>query len=122
MANPRKRQGTKFERECRILLHQAIDAEVRRLAEEGIYDQGDLELQVGPFPVVVEARDREVMQIHRAVYDAKRKARGSISAVIWKRKQKKEGNERRTQVERPIVAMPLDDWLAMMAELNRRSR
>jgi hypothetical protein len=117
-----KRQGTAWERELRLQLEQLVKVPVVRLAEGGTYDRGDLALHVGDQEIVIEARDRSSMQVHTATEKARQKAGPEAVAVVaWKRKIKKPGNERRSQVGRPVAVLDLADliWLLRLIEEGR---
>jgi hypothetical protein len=93
-----------------------------KLGEEGIYDPGDT--LIPSLDLVVEARDRGVMNIHEAVKNANRKAKGQgyLGAVVfWKRKAVKAGNVQRSSVGVPVVAMPIEVFteLAYRAQVVR---
>lgn len=116
-----KAQGTRWEWELRqvfALTLRTFPHMIVRLAEEGIYDRGDLAFRVGEQEVIIEARDRETMQVHTATQKAKRKAGSAWTIVVWKRKLKKPGHQVRTQVGVPVAIMPLTDLSDMLQRLN----
>lgn len=109
-----KAQGTAWETQiCRDLLGRGLAP--RRLIEGGIHDEGDIDFQAGGQRWIIEARDRETMQVHRATEDAARKAGNALVAVVWKRKKKKPGNTVRSQVGSPVVIMPYKQFLDLMS-------
>lgn len=73
-------------------------------AEEGIHDKGDLLLTIGDWSVTIECKDSAQLNAHGIVQKANRKAPGD-AVLWWKRTERKEGAERRTQVGKPIVCM-----------------
>jgi hypothetical protein len=122
MVNKPKAQGTAWETELVNSLSLDLGVQVVRLPEGGVYDRGDLSFEVAGTEVVIEARDRSSMQVHTATQKANRKATGALTALIWKRKILKPGNTVRSQVGRPVVVMPLHDWveLVKMAQTGRQ--
>lgn len=119
MVNRSKAQGTAWERELRRALSEALQVPVRRLAEEGIHDEGDLEFEIAGQRFVVECRDRETMQAHTAVQAARTKAGQALSFVAWKRKRKVPGRTNRVQVGRPIAIMDLQDLITVIGLLGK---
>lgn len=115
-----KNQGTRWETELCGILTDVFDTEACRLAEGGNNDRGDISFDLAGREWVIEARDRETMQVHRAAVAAQAKAGNAISAVIWKRKKLKPGNTVRTQVGPPVVIMTLAEWLEMVVHLTER--
>ena len=123
MANKHKAQGSVWELWIRRKL-EASGLKNLKLGEGGIYDPGDT--LIPSLDLVVEARDRGVMNVHEAVRiaDHKAKAQGYMGAVVfWKRKAVKEGNIRRSTVGVPVVAMPIDLFteLAYRAQVVREN-
>lgn len=109
-----KQQGTAWETQIvRDLLGRGLNP--RRLAEGGLHDEGDIDFFVAGRRWIIEARDRESMQVHRACEDAARKAGNNLMAVVWKRKKKKPGNSVRSQVGPPVVIMPYKQFLDLMS-------
>lgn len=120
MVNKPRNKGTREQRRQRQLL-EANGFGVTVLAERGIYDEGDLAFELPLFGrIVVECKDRAQIPLHATLAKAQRKA-GGDAVVWWKRTEKKDGNERRTQVGRPLVAMDEDLFLALLNELAERS-
>lgn len=110
-----KQQGTKEERWQKIKIENQIGVTVTRLVEGGLHDRGDLSFHLGPKEVVVEVRDRQTMEVHKALSRAKIKAGTAWVAVTWKRKLLKPGTKIRQQVGPPVVIMLEEDWLEMVA-------
>ena len=69
--------------------------------------------------IVVECKDRAQLPLHATLAKAQQKA-GGDAVVWWKRTEKKDGNERRTQVGRPLVAMSEELFLQLLGELKAR--
>ena len=116
MSNRSKQQGTAWESAIvRRFTDEGINA--WRLSEGGQYDLGDVMLD--EYGIVIECKDTTQLNLHQAVAKANRKAarRGHIAAGAWKRKKRQNGNQRRTQVGPPIVAMLLDDYLLLLHHL-----
>ncbi len=114
-----KAQGTRWEAEFRRTLEAKLGVTVIRLAEEGIYDRGDLAFEIGGQEYVVECRDRETMQVHTATQKAARKASPTKVFVAWKRKRLEPGNIVRTQVGQPVAILPLADMVELLAQLGK---
>ncbi len=92
--------------------------DVHRLAEEGIHDQGDLEVILSDFPLIIECKDVSNLPIHETVVKAGKKAGLSYSAVVWKRKRLEKGNTKRTQVGKPIVCMTMSDFADLLRQVH----
>ena len=116
MSRP-KSQGTAWETEIVNLLRVGgFDA--FRLSEGGQYDLGDV--MIPEFGIVVEAKDRSQISLHSEVQKANRKTwlKGLMAVVVWKRKERKAGNSRRSQVGEPIVALRLEDFVHILRHLD----
>lgn len=116
-----KAQGTRWESEFRRTLEGKLGVPVVRLVEGGIHDRGDLAFHIGDQQFVVECRDRETMQVHRATEQARRKASPAMVFVAWKRKRLEPGNTMRTQVGQPVAILPLADLIKLLAQLRKGS-
>ena len=114
-----KAQGTRWESEFRRTLEAVLDVPVVRLVEGGAYDRGDLAFRIGDQEFVVECRDRETMQVHKATEKARRKASPATVFVAWKRKRLEPGNTVRTQVGQPVAILPLADLVRLLAQLGK---
>ncbi len=114
-----KDQGTRWETEFRRTLEAELRVPVIRLVEGGVYDRGDLALIIGGQEYVVECRDRETMQVHKASQKAARKAQPAKIFVAWKRKKLQPGNTVRTQVGQPVAILPLADMVELLAQLGK---
>lgn len=80
-----KRQGTAYESKL-VKEMQGFGWEVERLAEGGSSDLGDLRLQPrSQPPVIIEAKHREGLSVHREMAKAKKKAGTNRVALFWKR-------------------------------------
>lgn len=109
-----KQQGTAEERRQKLRLEQVLGVPVVRLVEGGLHDRGDLAFHLGSQEIVVECRDRQTMEVHRAI--GKAKIKGGMMAwavVLWKRKALQPGNQVRTQVGPPVAIMLQADWEEM---------
>jgi hypothetical protein len=117
-----KAQGTAWETALKRSMEAVLPGvPVVRLVEGGVYDRGDLAMVVDGQEFILEARDRETMEVHKALLKAQIKAGpGAIAAVVWKRKARKPGNTMRTQVGPPVVVLGLADWQRIMQRLERR--
>ncbi len=82
-------------------------------AEEGIHDKGDLLLTIGGFQLTIESKDSAQLNAHGIVQKANRKAPGN-AVLWWKRTERKEGAERRTQVGKPIVCMTEEFFMELL--------
>lgn len=113
-----KAQGTRWEGQVKLEHQQALQIPVVRLAEEGMYDRGDLAFTLDGQEFVLECRDRSTMEVHKALAKARVKAgMAAITAVVWKRKLLQPGNQVRTQVGPPVVIVAFDDWLRLLQAL-----
>jgi len=110
--NKSKAKGTREQRRQREML-QAAGFEVRVWAEEGIYDKGDLLLTIGDWSVTIECKDNASLNAHGIVEKANRKAPGD-AVLWWKRTERKEDAERRTQVGKPIVCMTEEFFMELL--------
>jgi hypothetical protein len=109
-----KQQGTKEERWQKLKLESQLEVPVTRLVEGGLHDRGDLSFRLGDREVVVEVRDRSMMEVHKATSKAKIKAGLEAWVVVmWKRKLLKPGNQVRQQVGPPVAIMLEEDWIEM---------
>lgn len=115
MNRPRK-QGTALETLVATRAQLAGLAS-RRLAEGGRKDEGDVEIVTADGRRwVVEAKARAALNLHDTYCRARTKApTGAGVAVVWKRLLRKDGNARRSAAGPILVAVPLDDWLALLA-------
>ncbi len=86
-------------------------------AEEGIHDKGDLYLTIGGWAVTIECKDAAALNAHGKVQKANRKAPGD-AVLWWKRTERKEGSERRTQVGKPIVCMTEDLFFEFLSYID----
>ena len=107
-----KAQGTTEQRRQRKLL-QAPNYEGVVWAEEGVNDKGDLYLTIGGWSVTIESKDAGALNSHGIVEKANRKAPGN-AVLWWKRKERKEGAKRRTQVGKPIVCMTEELFMELL--------
>ena len=87
------------------------------VAEEGINDKGDLYLTIGKFSLTIECKDSAQLNAHGIVQKANRKAPGD-AVLWWKRTERKEGSERRTQVGKPIVCMTEEFFMELLSYVN----
>lgn len=90
----------------------------QRIAEGGIADRGDIDLDLGAddrLPLVIEAKHRQALNLHQTVAKANRKAGLSRSVVFWKKLTRKAGAERRTaDGVAEVVAMDVDTFLWLL--------
>ena len=120
--NPPRKQGTALE-SAACLAAQARGLEARRLAEGGSKDHGDVELVTPTGRVVLECKARAALSLHDAWQKARRKAPADADvAVVWKRLVRKAGNQRRTAAGPTLVALPLDDYLDLLARTGGDNR
>ena len=110
MSNPNKQQGTGFERWVLRFL-QSFGLTVRRLAEGGRFDPGDLELTIGNTTWHIECRFRQRMTVHAALDKARQKANLGPTALFWKRLVPVEGKARRQAVGvSTVVVLTPEDY------------
>ncbi len=83
-------------------------------AEEGIHDKGDLLLTIGGFQLTIECKDSAQLNAHGIVQKANRKAPGN-AVLWWKRTERKEKSQRRTQVGKPIVCMTEEVFFELLS-------
>lgn len=110
-------QGTKLETAIARKANDRLGLLARRLAEAGVRDEGDVEI-VTPDGgrVVLECKARAALSLHEAWAKARKKAPSDAHvAVVWKRLVRKVGNQRRTAAGPTLVAVPLDDYLDLLA-------
>ena len=114
--NKPKRQGTAFET-WNVDLAKAFGYFAERIAEGGAKDIGDVRVTTWADDVILECKHRDRLNIHEAVAKAKAKAEGhGLTAVVWKRSTMKAGNNRRSQVGVPIVAMTIEDFYELLGD------
>lgn len=114
-----RKQGTKLETGT-CLAANARGLNARRLAEAGTRDEGDVEIVTDAGRVVLECKARAALSLHEAWTKARRKAPADARvAVVWKRLVRKDGNRRRTAAGPTLVAVPLDDYLDLLAGPGR---
>ena len=109
MANPNKQQGTRYEGDTRDFHNdQFPGVAARRIEEGGMYDVGDVVFnERANNPVVVEAKARQVLQVHRTLAKTKRKADSHRVAVFWKRLTN-QGKKNRQPVDGQAEVVILD--------------
>ena len=91
-------------------------------AEEGINDKGDLLLTIDEgFKLTIECKDSAQLNAHGIVQKANRKAPGN-AVLWWKRTERKEGAERRTQVGKPIVCMTEEFFMELLSDVRNSRR
>ena len=110
-----KDQGTRLESGL-VAAARAVGLIARRLAEGGSADEGDVEIHdAAGDRWVVECKARAAMSLHPALAKAQRKAPDARVAVLWKRLVKVDGKARRVPAGPALVAMPLTDYLDLLA-------
>ena len=100
MVNKPKIQGTKFETGTVNLL-KSWGYKAYRLAEGGLKDEGDVqvEIQNNVLPVsevIFECKARQNLNIHQTYFKAKQKAGDKPLVLAWKKLVNKGSNSRRT--------------------------
>lgn len=116
MANKNKAQGTAFETWTRRALN-AIGIEARRLAEGGVYDEGDVEANLEPDQRwVLECKARSSLNIQETLGKARRKADGHPVILVWKRLVRVPGKKNRQPVagERVVVVLAWEDFVRLI--------
>lgn len=113
--NKPKMQGTTFETWIvnRIKTLGGAVHSVRRLAEGGMHDQGDVEFTDWALDRwVIEAKARERLNVPRELGKARSKSGvPSRTVLLWKRLTLKEGHTKRTPDGEPVVVcMGLDTF------------
>lgn len=106
--------GTAFET-WMVNQTQDVGLIAERIAEGGQYDRGDIRI-LTDHEWIGECKNRTNLNIHLAVEQAVAKAGHQRTFVVWKRMVRKKGNTNRTQPGPPIVAMPVDTFLALLKE------
>ena len=113
-----KDQGTALET-ATVKAARAAGRVARRLAEGGSGDEGDVEIyDAAGDRWVVECKARAAMSLHPALAKAQRKAPDARVAVLWKRLVKVDGKARRVPAGPALVAMPLTDYLDLLARVG----
>jgi hypothetical protein len=106
--------GTRFETfVVRAALDKGLMAE--RLAEGAVNDLGDIRVYA-EVEWVLEARDRQQLNIPRALEKAILKSGTLNTALVYRKMVRKNGNQRRTQDGPVIVALTLPRFLELLAE------
>lgn len=114
MVNKPKAQGTRYEswlvdtfNDCYLL--------AERLAEGGMHDRGDVEVQ-GVRTFIVEAKARERLNVHQTLAHAEGKAAPDDAVVIWRKLTKTTpGAKRRTpDGKRDVVIMDLEVFIDLL--------
>lgn len=109
--------GTKHEtRIVRAAQDAGLVAE--RIPEGGAADLGDVRIWAED-EWVVEAKTVMALNIHEALEKALRKSGTPHTVVWWRRMGRKQGQERRSQVGTPIVAMTPDMFLELVKRTTR---
>ena len=113
MVNRPKAQGTRFETRIVRLLQEA-GLYAHRLPEGGPNDKGDIEILTDRH-WIIEAKDRQRLNIHDALAAATTKAPGKHVAVVWRRMSTRQPDQqRRHEIGEPIVAISLDTFITML--------
>lgn len=86
-----------------------------RIAEGGAADRGDVRI-LTDHEWVIEAKDRQNLNIHQALAKAAQKAQTGRVAVVWRRMVRRPGNTNRTQDGPIVVALTLEAYLELLAE------
>lgn len=104
--------GTKHETR---IVNAAQDAGLiaERIAEGGQYDIGDVRIWAED-EWILEAKDRERLNVHQALENAQLKSGTTRTAVVWRRMVRKPGNTNRTQDGPIVVALDLDSFLRLL--------
>lgn len=100
MVNKPKIQGTRFETQTKELL-QSWGYKAYRLAEGGMADEGDVQVEInnGLLPItemIFECKARQALNIHQTYAKAKEKAGSKPLVLAWKKLVKKGNNKKRT--------------------------
>jgi hypothetical protein len=100
MVNKPKIQGTRFETKTKELL-QSWGYKAYRLAEGGMADEGDVQVEIdnGLLPItemIFECKARQALNIHQTYAKAKEKAGSKPLVLAWKKLVKKGNNQKRT--------------------------
>jgi len=111
--NKPKRQGTAWESTV-VTLANTFGLEAERIAEGGSNDLGDVYIYTDDQTWVVEAKHRDRLNIHETVHKARQKAKPYPAVVWWKRSTRKAGNDRRSMVGVPVVAMDIETFLKLI--------
>ena len=100
MVNKPKIQGTRFETQTKELL-QSWGYKAYRLAEGGMADEGDVQVEInnGLLPItemIFECKARQALNIHQTYAKAKEKAGSKPLVLAWKKLTRKGNNKKRT--------------------------
>lgn len=68
---------------------------------------------------IFEVKDRANLNIHKTLADTINRWPGLPAAVVWHRLSRKDGNTKRTPDGPTIVALPVDDYLALLAAARK---
>lgn len=115
-----KRQGTAFETAW-VRKLRSFGASARRLAEEGIYDRGDVESRLPDgMRIVWECKHAERLPVapHELLRRAQDKAQ-EPAGIVWKRSTVKPGNARRSS-DGTVVILDAQTFLTLVAHLSYR--
>lgn len=113
-----KKQGTALETDV-VKEARMRGIRAQRIAEGGTRDRGDVELYTHAGRVIFECKARAALSLHDAWCKARAKADpGAVVGVVWKRLVRKGGNQRRTAAGPTLVAVPLDDYLDLLARIG----
>lgn len=111
-----KQQGTAAERRV-LLLHKGLGFLVRRLAEGGPSDQGDLEVVLGNGEVaVVEVKDREQLNVGEALEKAVLKSGTHRLMLFVTQRVKRPGGMARRKTRR-FVVLPEHFYFELVSRL-----
>jgi hypothetical protein len=78
----------------------------------------DLEVDLPGMSFAIEVKDRQNLKLHAILNDVQANWPTQISAVVWHRTAKPDPESRARPVGPTIVAMPLDEWVKIIATLN----
>ena len=113
-----KAQGTRWETAL-VTAARAFGIEGRRLAEGGINDPGDIQLEPSNGDIwIIEAKHRANLNAHQALSAAKKKAPAyALVAVAWKKTVRKSNNQKRSADGEPsIVVLDLATFLTLIGD------
>lgn len=114
-----KAQGTRHESWVRDQLKD-LGLYARRLAEGGVYDEGDVEVLIDGVRWIVEAKATQALNVQKTLAKARTKARvfgpDTPVAVVWKRLVKVPGKQTRQPVdgERVVVILGWKDYCDLL--------
>lgn len=110
MVNKPKAKGTKRET---WLVNRLIEAGLNAARSSNNLPGRDVDVHAD-VPRIVEVKDRQQLNVHKALLKTQREHPEFPPAVLWHRTSKAEGQKVASPDGPTIVALPFDDWIDLL--------